>query len=211
MSELQLLEIMTPFPRATYQDVIDAPSHLVAEIMDGMFYALPRSASIHSIALSTLLPIVGSAYQFSFNGPGGWWILYKPEIHLGEDVLVPDIAGWQYERMPEFLDEPYCQLAPNWVCEIFSPSTHIMNFSRKSEIYAREGVNHLWLVDLFEKSLEAFELHKTGSVVIDKLFGDTQVSLPPFDTISFDLSLISPPYSASEKSSIHNAGTALYE
>ena len=34
------------------------------------------------------------------GGPGGWYILDEPELHLGEEILVPDLAGWRRERMP---------------------------------------------------------------------------------------------------------------
>jgi len=27
------------------------------------------------------------------GGPGGWWMLDGPELHLGRNVLVPDLAG----------------------------------------------------------------------------------------------------------------------
>ena len=27
------------------------------------------------------------------GGSGGWWVLDEPELHLGEDVVVPGLAG----------------------------------------------------------------------------------------------------------------------
>ena len=55
------------------------------------------------------------------HGPGGWWLLIKPDLHLGEDIVVPDVAGWRRERLPDVPDEPHLELAPDWVCENLSP------------------------------------------------------------------------------------------
>ena len=40
--------------RATYQDVLDAPAHRVAEIVDGTLYTHPRPAMLHALASSAL-------------------------------------------------------------------------------------------------------------------------------------------------------------
>ena len=40
--------------RATYQDVLDAPAHLVAEVLDGTLYTHPRPAMPHARATSVL-------------------------------------------------------------------------------------------------------------------------------------------------------------
>ena len=79
--------------RATYQDVLDAPEHRVAEIVDGTLHTHPRPAMPHALASSALQSDLSNTFQFGRGGPGGWWIIFEPELHLGEDVLVPDLAG----------------------------------------------------------------------------------------------------------------------
>ena len=101
--------------RATYQDVIDAPAHRVAEIVDGTLYTHPRPAPPHTIASSVLVGELNPPFHRGRGGPGGWWILNEPELHLGEDILVPDLAGWRRERMPEPPDTAYFSVAPDWV------------------------------------------------------------------------------------------------
>ena len=98
--------------RATYQDVLDAPAHLVAEIVDGTLHTHPRPAPAHTLASSALGNDLGNPFQFGRGGPGGWWILDEPELHLGDEVLVPDLAGWRRERMEELPDTSYFPLAP---------------------------------------------------------------------------------------------------
>ena len=173
--------------RATYQDVIDAPAHQIAEIVDGTLHTHPRPAPPHTRASSVLGGRLGPPFDFDSGGPGGWWILDEPELHLGEDVLVPDLAGWRRERMEDLPDTPYFPLAPDWVCEVLSPSTRRLDLQGKRPIYAREGVGHLWLVDPIDRTLEAFELRDGEWVLIGCAKDDEAVSIRPFDAITFSL------------------------
>lgn len=54
--------------------------------------------------------------------------------------------------------EPFLTLAPDWVCEVLSPSTVRLDRVRKNHVYAREGVGHLWFVDPLAHTLEVFVL-----------------------------------------------------
>ncbi|MFO0658908.1 MAG: hypothetical protein U0165_03605 [Polyangiaceae bacterium] len=54
------------------------------------------------------------------DDPGGWVILDEPELHLGADVLVPDLAGWRIERATWPEDAAYIDIAPDWVCEVLA-------------------------------------------------------------------------------------------
>lgn len=41
--------------------------------------------------------------------------LGEPELHLGAEIVVPDLAGWRRERMPEISTElAHFVLAPDW-------------------------------------------------------------------------------------------------
>ncbi|MCY3830016.1 MAG: Uma2 family endonuclease [Rhodospirillaceae bacterium] len=181
-----------PARRATYQDVIDAPAHMVAEIVEGALYTHPRPAPPHALASSSLGVELGSPFQRGRGGPGGWWIIDEPELHLGEDILVPDIAGWRRERMPDFPDTAFFTLAPDWVCEVLSPSTRDLDRHGKRPVYAREGVAHLWFIDPVARDLEAFELRNGEWVLIATARNDDPVSIPPFEAISFPLDALWP-------------------
>ena len=175
-------------PRATYQDVLDAPAHRVAEIVDGTLHTHPRPAGPHTLAASSLGADLSTPFQFGRGGgPGGWWILDEPELHLGDDILVPDLAGWRRERMPEVPDTAWFTLAPDWVCEVLSASTRKLDLHGKRPIYAREAVRHLWLVDPTAHTLEAFELRDGQWVPIGAAQDDAPVRIPPFDAITFGL------------------------
>lgn len=78
---------------ATYRDVLDAPAHVVAELMGGALYTRPRPGPARTHAASVLGMDIGGPFHRGRGGPGGWWILFEPELHLGADVLVPELAG----------------------------------------------------------------------------------------------------------------------
>ena len=124
------------------------------------------------------------------SGPGGWRILSEPELHLGADILVPDVAGWRRERMPRLPEEAYFPLAPNWICEVVSPSTARMDRVKKLPIYAREGVSHAWLIDPIARTLEVLRLEGGRWMILSTWSGLTVVRAEPFDAIDLDLSLL---------------------
>lgn len=174
---------------ATYQDVLDAPSNMVAEIIGGVLYTQARPAPPHIHAGTKLTIGIGRYFDDDDGGgPGGWRILAEPELHLGGDVIVPDLAGWRMERMPELPETAYFEIAPDWVCEILSPSTRKMDLMEKRPIYAREGVGHLWFVDPVARTLEAFELRNGEWVLIATLVDDDDVTVRPFDAVTMKLS-----------------------
>lgn len=180
-----------PAPPATYQDVLDAPPHMVAELVDGALHLQPRPAFPHAIASSSLATELGSPFQKGRGGPGGWWIVFEPELHLGPDVLVPDIASWRRDRMPA-PSGPWTDLAPDWLCEVLSPSTRSFDLVDKRRVYARCGVAHLWLVDPIDRTLEAFALRDGQWVLTAALRDADEVRVPPFDAIAFPLSELWP-------------------
>ncbi|MCX7089571.1 MAG: Uma2 family endonuclease [Methylococcales bacterium] len=175
---------------ATYQDLCNIPEHFVAEIINGSLYAQPRPAPRHARASSSLGDELVSPFDKGRNGPGGWWILDEPEVHLWTDIVVPDIAGWRRERMPSLPETAYFELAPDWVCEVLSPGTARQDRALKMPLYARHGVQHIWLVDPLLRTLEVFENTAAGWLLLQVLENDNAVSLPPFEAISFSLAAL---------------------
>src|SRR5437763_15478944 len=126
--------------KATYADLLRVPDTLVAELIDGELYTSPRPSGPHSVAMTVLVSDVNAAYQRGRGGPGGWWILIEPELHLADDVLVPDLAGWRRERMPEVPETHIFSIAPHWACGVLSPSTARVERSKKPRISGQDGV-----------------------------------------------------------------------
>jgi Uma2 family endonuclease len=173
--------------RATYEDVLNAPPHVVAEVLFGALYTHPRPAGPHARAASVLGMDVGGPFDRGRGGPGGWVILDEPELHLGEDILVPDLAGWRRERMAEVPASAYFSLAPDWICEVLSRSTQALDRADKMTIYAREGVRHAWLVDPTARTLEVYRLQATEWLRVGTWRDDAAVRAEPFDAIELEL------------------------
>ncbi len=176
--------------QATYEDILNAPEHLVAEIINGALHTHPRPAPKHAVTYSYLGGELIGPFGRGKGGPGGWWILDEPELHLGDHVLVPDLAGWRKENMPSIPETAWFELAPDWACEILSPSTARVDRIEKMPIYAAQGVQHIWLIDPELHTLEAFENRDGQWTLIATLEEDNPVSVPPFDAITFDLSVL---------------------
>lgn len=177
--------------RATYQDVLDAPAHLLAELIDGELRLSPRPAKPHTAALSALGEELGPPFKRGRGGPGGWIILVEPEVHLGDDVLVPDLAGWRRERMPQIVaDEPFFTLAPDWVAEVLSPSTEKYDRADKLRIYGAHAVTWAWLVDPLQRTLEVLRWRQ-GEWGVRNVWRDgAKVRAEPFDAIELDLGIL---------------------
>jgi Uma2 family endonuclease len=172
---------------ATYADLCAVPENFVAEILGGELYASPRPSSPHALAALALSAKLAGPFHFGENGPGGWWLLGEPELHFGSDVLVPDIAGWRRERMPTVPDVAHFTLAPDWLCEVLSPSTERIDRQKKLAIYAREGVRHVWLVNPLLQTLEVLRLEAERWSLVAVHEGGARVRAEPFDAVELPL------------------------
>ncbi len=173
-----------------YEQLIGLPEHVTGEILNGELYAMPRPSGKHGWAASALNIDLGAPFSYGRDGgPGGWRIVVEPEVHFIRDVevAVPDLAGWRRERMPNIPDDHRFEVVPDWVCEILSPSTAKKDRVVKLPIYARYGVQHVWIVDPLAQTLEAFELQEGRWMLIATLKDDDQVAVPPFDAVAFSL------------------------
>jgi len=117
-------------------------------------------------------------------------ILDEPEVHLGEQVVVPDLGGWRRERMPEVPLAPYVELPPDWVCEVLSPSTRALDRGSKLQVYAAHGVAFAWLIEPLDKLIEVLELDGATYRIVDSAQGDAARRLRPFDAIELALSAL---------------------
>lgn len=188
MPHMPKIELGRP---ATYDDLVALPEIVVGEIVDDELWSSPRPALRHSKAATILAGLLGPPFGWGNGGPGGWQILFEPELHLGRHVLVPDLGGWRRERMPKLPETAYCPLAPDWVCEVLSPSTVQLDRLKKLRIYAENGVSFAWLVDPIARTLEVLSLDEHGSWTLNGTYGGSDVvRAVPFDAIELPLELL---------------------
>ena len=182
---------------ATYADIEALPPNIIGQLIHGELHAMPRPASLHTLACSSLGDELVGPFQKSRGGPGGWWILDEPELHFpnphvkaGKDVLVPDLAGWRRDRMTAVPDVMFFTLAPDWICEVLSPSTEQLDREMKMPIYAREGVRWAWLIDPMKRTLEAYALEGKRWVESGRRGGDERVRVVPFEVVELELAVL---------------------
>jgi Uma2 family endonuclease len=174
----------------SYEDVLAAPAHKVAEILNGALYLSPRPATPHAVAASALGGELGGAFGRGRGGPGGWIIVDEPELHLGSDILVPDLAGWRREVLPRLPNAPYLTLAPAWICEVLSPPTSRLDRAEKLPVYARERVRHAWLLDPIARTLEVLRLDGERWVILATYAGEARCRAEPFEAVELELGIL---------------------
>ncbi len=175
---------------ATYADLEALAPNLVGELIAGELYASPRPAVPHAVSGSALGGELYGPFQRGRGGPGGWWILDEPELHFGDDVLVPDLAGWRRARMAAPPRTAEIELAPDWVCEVLSPSTARLDRAVKMPVYARAGVEWLWIVDPIVRLVEVYRLGIGGYTQVVVLADDARARVPPFEAIELELAAL---------------------
>jgi Uma2 family endonuclease len=177
---------------ATYEDLLRAPENMIAELVDGDLFTSPRPGGPHTSFGSQLLMDVGPPYDRGRGGPGGWLIVYEPEVHLELNrlVLVPDLAGWRRERMPRIPRDHRFLVPPDWVCEVLSPSTYRLDRSRKLPVYADYGVRHAWIADPIERFVEIYRLENEHWVLLHTYGGEDRFRAEPFEEVEIDLGSI---------------------
>lgn len=175
---------------ATYEDLVALPESMVGEMVEGELWASPRPAMLHAQAAGALHGQLWGSLGGGRGGPGGWWILFEPELHLGGSVLVPDLAGWRRERLPTIPNAPFLTLAPDWVCEVLSKPTARLDRVVKMPKYAKIGVPHAWLVDPAMQTLEVFRRQDEGWFLAGSHVGDEKVRAEPFDAMEVELGML---------------------
>jgi Uma2 family endonuclease len=185
MSDMPKVELGRP---ATYDDLVALPEHLVGEIVDNELWASPRPAPRHSWAEGQLMVELGAAARKGGSGgPRGWKILPEPELHFGRQVVVPDLAGWRRERLPRLPEKAYFELAPDWLCEVLSPSTARLDREKKLRVYAEAGVGHVWLVDPLARTLEVLRRAAASWTILATHAGRDLVCVEPFEGVELSL------------------------
>ena len=170
----------------------NAPTNVIAEVINGVFYATANPRPLHQSAGREVCTELTPPFHRGKGGPGGWVILPEVELRLGDlpDIAVPDISGWHRARLPEPPEGAAITVTPDWVCEILSNSTRRHDLMIKMPMYFRRGVGHAWLIDPESRTLQVFRRVTDGWLLELHAVGDEPVRAPPFDAIELDLSLL---------------------
>ena len=173
--------------KATYEDLYDIADNMIGEIIDGELIAAPRPSRRHSSTIAKITSTVLPPYEYGRGGPGGWIILVEPEIEFGENILVPDLAGWKEERFIWEEEQNPISVIPDWACEVLSPNTARLDRVKKMARYAEHGVSFLWLIDPILMTLEAYRLESGRWTLLGSYAENDKVRVEPFQEIVIGL------------------------
>src|SRR5262245_8887652 len=166
----------------------DLPEDQKGEIIDGELFVQPRPRFDHARANGFLSRHIGGSYDYDDGGPGGWWIIPEPGIELpGAPEVAPDLGGWRRERMPKPPRGEPLRLAPDWVCEVLSPSNRRWDLKKKFPFYARVGVPWLWVVDPPAETISVRALDRSEWKIVREVVGGERVALEPFTEVELPL------------------------
>jgi Uma2 family endonuclease len=175
---------------ATLADLATLPPGQKGEVLDGELYVQARPTARHSRVTGAIVAATSGPYNLGQRGAGCWWLLREPGIALpGSQEFSPDMAGWRSERLPELPANEAIRVAPDWACEVMSPTTRGYDLVKKRPFYARIGVSWLWYVDVEARSISVSQLRDGAWVELAVHGDDERVRLQPFPDVEQDLSL----------------------
>lgn len=89
--------------------------------------------------------------------------------------------------MPDLPSDRSIHVAPDWVCEVLSPTTRGYDLVTKRRFYARHGVAWLWYVDPSDKTLLVLR-NDAGQWAERGIFaGDEIARAEPFDQVELTI------------------------
>jgi len=144
----------------TYKDYKSLPESETRryELLEGELIMVPSPSFEHQRISRNLEFIMHSFVQEKNLGT----IIHAPlDVHLGEDVVQPDILFISQGRSP-IITEEEIRGAPDLVIEILSPATAERDQTYKKTLYARHEVKEYWIVDPEEKTIKVMTLGKAG-------------------------------------------------
>lgn len=181
---------------ATWEDLLDIPDGLKAEVLGGVVCMSPSPRAVHGRAVAMLLNRISPRFDAGGDGAdqGGWWIVPEVDVRLTRyDIVRPDISGWRRARMPKLPADVPVDVVPDWVCEVLSPSTEARDRGVKMPLYAAAGIAHAWLVSPDLRLVEGYELLNGRWTVLGVWADGVEVEVAPFGGLLLDVSGLFPP------------------
>ena len=170
-------------PLATYEDLLNLEEDVRAEVLGGRVVTSPAPLPRHSKSQRALGSFIGRPYDDDdgHGGPGGWWIFVEVDVELeAHEVVCPDLSGWRRARLPDPGSARPIRIAPDWVCEVLSPSTEARDRNQKRALYHRHRIGHYWIVDPEARLVEVFAHAEAGWTLVGTYGDGESVAMPPF-------------------------------
>jgi len=169
-----------------WREIEQLPEGLNGEIIvPGILWTKRRPLAPHRRAVSGLMRALAPV-DAVLHGTG-WWIEREPDVRFGECVVVPDLVGFRTEKHTETPDGSPILVCPDFCCEVLSPATARVKRAKKLRLYARAGVEWIWLVDPMHQIVEVFQTLNGFPALMEVGVENDRMRLPPFD-LEIDIS-----------------------
>lgn len=144
-----------PLTYHDYREIPEGPPY--CQLIEGELQMSPSPNRAHQAILRNL---TFALLQHLAKNPVGE-ILFAPfDVYLTDlNVYQPDLIFVSKDRK-KILTQQGAEGAPDLVVEILSPRTAHLDRVVKRDIYARTGVEELWIVDPDLKQVQVFDLAK---------------------------------------------------
>ena len=170
---------------ATYADLVAAPREVIAEIMGGRLVTRRFFGPWDGYAHTQLLFWLNYRQSETWH-PDALFFCNRPELHLGNNVIVPEIGMWTVREFEGAEDWIEFTVRPRWVCEFMTRWTDLDAHHHRSKIMADAGIPRMWRLDTTQMKLDSFELTTAQTWKLQRTFtqGDV-VEDPLFPNIAF--------------------------
>lgn len=155
------------------------------ELIEGTWHAKGYPPVSHSRVAAALVQAYLSLHQGARPGEG-WWIVTEPDIILGENRVIPSLAGWRKQRIKEPPSGTRWRVAPDWICELSSAATRNLLYEVKRELYRRQRVPFLWEVDVGARCIDVWQLTAdpaSHELAMRVMADEEAVGLAPFQAL----------------------------
>lgn len=158
----------------TIDDIYALPDGERAELIDGEIYYMAPPSRKHQDILSFLHLAIGNHIA---SNNGKCKIYPAPfAVFLFQDdskYLEPDLSVICNK---DKLNDRGCNGAPDWIIEIVSPGSRVMDYYTKLSLYREAGVREYWIVDPMKQMILVYDMeHNTAPAIFS--FTDTIKSI----------------------------------
>jgi len=134
---------------AEFDHLPDGPPYY--ELIHNQIIEMPPPTTFHQSIGGKIHLFIG---MYLLKYPIGRLYFAPVNILLDDfNVLQPDLLFIVNERL-SIITEKRIEGAPDWVCEILSPSTRKNDLTVKKELYQNHCVKEYWIVDPSNRSVE---------------------------------------------------------
>ncbi len=173
--------------KLTYQNYLQLPDEpgYRYEILDGVLVKDPSPNVIHQRVILRLARVLEDYFR-EFDPEGEVFIAPLDVTFEDISVVQPDLFYVSGEQK-QIVKDTRIDGAPALVVEVISPSSSRKDRMQKLRIYKRAKVQHFWLVNPEEKTLECFALRDEAYFLAASGMDGEVVDHQSFSGLSIDL------------------------